>query len=143
MNKRYKPKLDRLFAIIAIPTLVACIAIIILPALSYSKSLFITVPTALFVIYFLISPLFGYAELRENELFIKYGFFLKKAIPYSKIRSAEKQRKYYSDSMLSLKNAFEHVNIKYNSFDATVVSVEDNDEFVANLCARLGGQRAS
>jgi hypothetical protein len=38
--------------------------------------------------------------------------------------------------MVSLKNAIEHVNIKYNSFDVTTVSVVDNDGFIEELKER-------
>ena len=92
---------------------------------------------AAFVLYFFVSPLFGYVELRENSMLIKYGFILKKEIPYSKIRSVTKARKFYSDSMMSLKNSFDHVNIKYNTFDVTCVSVVDNDSFINELSKRL------
>ena len=38
--------------------------------------------------------------------------------------------------MLSLKSAMEHVEIRYNSFDVTVVSVKDNDALIAELDER-------
>jgi hypothetical protein len=38
--------------------------------------------------------------------------------------------------MLSLKNALEHVNIKYNNFDIVSVSVVDNDGFIEELNTR-------
>ena len=46
-----------------------------------------------------------------------------------------KERKFYAESMMSLKNAFEHINIKYNAFDVTTVSVVDNDGFIKMLQA--------
>jgi hypothetical protein len=98
---------------------------------------FITIPLDLFVFYFLFSPLFGYVELREETLFIKFGFFLKREIPYAKIRAFSKERKLYSDSMLSLKNSVDHINIKYNTFDIISVSVVDNDSFVSEATARI------
>jgi hypothetical protein len=58
-------------------------------------------------------------------------------IPYSKIRGFVKERKFYSESMTSLKNALEHVNIKYNSFDVVTVSVTDNDDFIGELNLRI------
>ena len=38
--------------------------------------------------------------------------------------------------MTSLKNALEHVNIKYNNFDVVTVSVVGNDEFISELAER-------
>ena len=32
--------------------------------------------TFIFTNFFMISPFFGYAELRDGELYIKFGFFL-------------------------------------------------------------------
>ena len=120
------------YFIIFIPTALLLIAVTVLSAFS-PTALIITVPVDLFVLYFFISPLFGYVELREGSLFIKYGFFLKKEIPYAKIRGAVKGRKFYSESMMSLKNSFEHVNVKYNSFDVTTVSVVENDAFISEF----------
>ena len=104
--KRYKPKLDKLFFILFIPINILSFAIAIIPSFFHIQTLFVTVPILLFVNYFLISPLFGYVELQENKMVVKYGFFLKRQIDYRKIRSVEKQRKFYSDSMLSLKKFF-------------------------------------
>ena len=95
------------------------------------------IPVCLFVLYFFISSLFGYVELREETLFIKFGFILKKEIPYSEIRGMKKERRVYSESMISLKNAMEHVNVRYNKFDTVTVSVIDNDELIDNLSARI------
>ena len=39
--------------------------------------------------------------------------------------------------MLALKNSIEHVDIKYNSFDVTCVSVKDNDAFIKELEERI------
>lgn len=100
-------------------------------------ALFIIIPLDLFVFYFLASPLFGYVELRENSVFIKFGFILKKEIPYGKIRALSKERRIYSESMLSLKNSLDHVNIKYNTFDIVTVSVSDNDELIRETKERI------
>ena len=40
----------------------------------------------LFTFYFLITSLFGYVQLKENSLFIKFGLILNKEIPYDKIK---------------------------------------------------------
>ena len=136
-NKRFKPKLDKLFWAILIPTSALMLTLTVITALSFPVMLFFTVPIDLFIAYFMISPLFGYVELRENSVFIKFGFILKREIPYNKVRGAQKEKKMYSESMISLKNAIEHVNIKYNTFDIVTVSVKGNDELIAELSARL------
>ena len=135
-NKRYRPLFDKLFWIIFIPTLVLLGAVSIVMALESVWLIFLAVGIDAFVVYFLISPAFGYVELREDALFIKYGFFMKRSIPYKKIRGIKKERRVIAESMLSLKNALEHVNIRYSAFDVTTVSVVDNDGFVRELSAR-------
>ena len=130
---RYKPLVDRLFFMIFVPTFALTLSCAIIPAIFSPTTLIITVPVFLFTTYFLVSPLFGYVELREDGLLIKYGFFLKRYIPYERVRALEKQRKFYSESMMSLKLAYEQVNIKYNVFDVTTVSVKDNDGFIKAL----------
>ena len=137
MNKRYAPKVDKLFFMLFIPTTLLVLGLLVIPTILELKMLFFSVPIFLFVEYFFVSPLFGYVELRESELFIKYGFFLRKSIPYQKLRSLKIDRKFYSESMMALKNAFEHVNIRYNTFDVTVVSVKDNAAFVADLETKM------
>ena len=136
-NRIFKPKLDKMFWIILIPTSLFLLAMTVVPTIFAPEALFIIIPIDLFVIYFLISPLLGYAELRSNTLFIKFGFILKREIPYAKIRGAEKTEKFYSDSMISLKNAIEHVNVRYNTFDVVSISVIDNDKFIEELKSRL------
>ena len=137
-NERYKPKVDKLFWWLFSLTNGVLLAILVPTTIDAPTTLFINLPIFLFTNYFFISSLFGYVELRERELFIKYGFFLKRSIPYAKIRSLQKERKFYTDSILSLKNAMEHVNIKYNSFDVTAVSVTDNDALIAAINEKRG-----
>lgn len=136
-NLKYKPKVDKLFWIITLPTAALMLALTVFAAAA-PLALVITIIADIFVVYFLVSPLFGYVELRENAVFVKFGLLLKREIPYSKIRSIEKARRWYSDSMMSLKCSLDQVNIKYNSFDVTTVSVVDNDIFIAELTARCG-----
>ena len=136
-TKIYKPKIDRLFWITSITALIITLPTVIISAIFEPITLFITAPVLLFVLYFLLTSLFGYIELREKTVFIKFGFILKREIEYTKIRGFATARKFYSDSMLSLKNAFLHVNIKYNTFDVISVSVEDNDGFVEDVKARI------
>lgn len=133
--KRYKPLIDKLFYIISIPTAVLLAGATVLAALE-PFALLIIIPVDISCIYFIISPLFGYVELRQGTVFIKLGFFMKREIPYSKIRGITKARRVYADSMVSLKNSLTHVNIKYNTFDILSVSVKDNDGFIEELNAR-------
>ncbi len=135
-TKRYKPYFDRSYFIIAIPTFTLVFALTLLSVLTSIYSLLFIVPVDIFVTYLLISPIFGYVELRENTVFIKYGLLLRKEIPYEKIRGAETKRSSYSESMMALKNSFEHINIKYNTFDVTSVSVIKNEEFLCELAKR-------
>ena len=130
--KRFRPKLDKLFWIIS-SILLAIVIGITVTAIFMPITLWVIIPTDLFILYFVLSPLFGYVELREKTVFIKFGFFLSREIPYSKIRGTESVRKFYSDSMLSLKNSLDHVNIKYNTFDMVSVSVKDNDELIRKI----------
>ena len=135
-QKRYKPLIDKLFWFISIPTLILLMTATALSVFS-TVSLIIVIFVYIFVLYFLISPLVGYVELRGDCLFIKFGFFLKKEIPYTKIRGIEKKRKITADSMLSLKNAMDHVNIKYNKFYVISVSVKETDCFISELTKTL------
>ena len=141
MNKIYKPKIDGLFFAIWMPT-VLLLAVSTVIACTSPMALIIMLATDIFTLYFLISPLFGYVELRENTVFIRYGFFLTREIEYIRIREMKKERKIYTESMLSLKNAMEHVTIKYNKFDTTAVSVTDNDDLIINIKARTERLRA-
>ncbi len=135
-NKKYRPLFDKLYWLISIPTLLIVLVPTVVLGILSPETLVLMIPLSLFVLYFFIMPFFSYVELREASLFIKFGFFLKKEIPYSKIRGIKKERKFYSESMMSLKNAFDHINIQYNAFDVTTVSVTDNDEFVSELKKR-------
>ena len=137
-NKKYKPKVDKLFYLVMIPTMIIVLAPVIICGILVPTTLFITVPILLFTTYFLITTLFGYVELQESSLFIKYGFIMSKEIPYDKIRGVEKERSIISTSTLSIKNALDHVNIKYNKFDVTTVSLDDNDDFIIELNKRCG-----
>ena len=134
--KRYKPLIDKMFFIIWIPTALMMIAGTVLAAFE-PLALIIMLPVDAFTFYFLISPLFGYVELRKDTLLVKFGFIVEREIPYSKIRDVEKKRTVIADSMTSLKNALDHVNIKYNRFDVISVSVVGNDELIKELRRRL------
>ena len=135
-KERFSPKIDKLYVIIVIST-----AVIMLAATAISLfapyAIFIMLLANLFVSYFLISPIFGYVELREETVFLKFGFILKREIPYKKIRGFGREHKWYADSILALKNSLDHVNIKYNTFDTVSVSVKDNDALIMAIEARI------
>ena len=137
-NVRFKPQIDRLFWFIWIPTVIL-LAVCTVIACTSVVALLIMLATDIFTLYFLISPLFGYVELREQTVYVKFGFFMSREIEYSRIRTVNIERKWYSESMLSLKCAYEHVNVKYNSFDVVTVSVESN----ATLALELDRRRRS
>lgn len=134
--KRYKPEVDKLYVIICVISAVVTL-VPLLFSLFYPEALFVTVPVTLLVAYFVISPFFGYVELREDTLFIRLGFILTREIPYTRIRGYNVARKLYSDSMVSLKLSVEHINVKYNVFDVISISVADSDDFIENLTARI------
>ena len=135
-NKRYKPLIDKVFWIIWVPTIVLMTVVTIISFFD-TVALLIMLATDIFTIYFILSPLFGYVELREKTVFVKLGFIMKKEIPYNTIRDVTKEHKLYADSMSALKNALDHVNIKYNKFDVLSVSVVDNDDFMKDLKRKL------
>ena len=137
-NKRYRPLFDKLYLWIVIPTNIVFIGLMVIPIIMAPTALFVTVPVFVFVNYFLLSPAFGYVELREEGVFIKFGFFMKRHISYSAVRGLSKESKFYADSMLSLKNSLDHVNIKYNRFDMVSVSVVGNDELISEIAERAG-----
>lgn len=72
-------------------------------------------------------------ELSATGVLVKFGFFVKRELKYGEIRRTEIVKKLYSDSMVSLKNAIEHVNIWYGSFAVISVSVTDNAGLVREI----------
>ena len=100
-NKIYKPKLDWLFHVIWIPTVILLIAGTILSFASL-PALLIMLATDIFTLYFLVSPLVGYVELRENTVFIRYGFILTREIDYLHIRDMKKERKLSKKIILNI-----------------------------------------
>ena len=138
--KRYRPLIDKLYYV----TATVALAIVFLPSLILSfmepYTILIMLPIFLLTAYFFVSALHAYVELRESGLFIKYGFILKREIPYDKIRSVEKERRVISTSTLSIKNALDHINIKYGTFDVTTVSLKDSEDFLIKLNERCGGK---
>ena len=130
--KRYKPAIDKLFYAIWIPTSILMITV---TAISFYEigAFILMLSVDVFTFYFMISSLVGYVELRMNSVFIKFGFIIKREIPYDKIRKIAKERKIMSNTYLSLKNSLEHVSIKYNKYDEIVVSVVNNDDLIKEL----------
>ena len=139
---RFKPSFDRLFVVIFASTgaIMLALTLFMIFGLPYAPYTLLTIlATDVFVLYFVVSPIFGYVELREETVFIKFGFILKREIPYKKIRGFGRERRWYADSMLALKNSLDHVNIKYNSYDMVSVSVKDNDRLISEIEARITG----
>ena len=68
-NQKFKPLFDKTYKSIWISLSVLMALFTALAALE-PTALFVMIPTDLFVLYFLLSPLFGYVELREESLFI-------------------------------------------------------------------------
>jgi hypothetical protein len=69
-----------------------------------------------------------------------------KEIEYNRIRSVEKDRTAISPSLISLKSSLEHVNIKFNTFDITTVSVKDNDDLIKEIterCRKIKSDRSN
>lgn len=135
-HKRFKPMIDKLYYLIWIPTSVLMIAMTVFACFE-PVVLFVAIPVDVFTFYFLITSLFGYVELREDSVFIKFGFIMKREIPYKNIRGITKERKMYADSMVALKNSLDHVNIKYNRFDMISVSVVGNDELISEIEVKI------
>ena len=134
MPCRYNPKFDRLFYIPISIALVLSLGATALTVVYFAPfGLAVMILCDLLVSYFLVSAFVGYVELREETVFIKFGFFLKKEIPYNKIRRVERCRKIYSESIVSLKGSLEHIDIRYNTYDVVSVSVVDNDALIAEI----------
>lgn len=135
-NRRFKPLVDKSYYIIwgitviilAMGTVISCVA---------PLPLCIMIFTDLITVYFLITSLFGYVELREKSIYVKLGLITDREIAYDSIRGVVKDKKLYSESTVSLKCALEHVNIKYNKFDVLTVSVVGNDELIREVEARI------
>ena len=134
--KKFKPKIGRMFYVIWVPTVIFLIA---MTAVSFVAPLafVILLLTDALTLYFLLTSLFGYVELRGDSVFVKFGFIATVQIPYSRIREVTKERKLYADSIMSLKNSLEHVNIRYNRFDVVSVSVVDNDSLMNEIEKRI------
>lgn len=136
---KFRPRVDAQYLWIAIPTELFLVVMTVMTLVHFTLfGLTIMLAALAFSSFFILSPIFfGYAELRENELFVDFGIFIKRSIPYSKIRKIEKKRSFYSESMLSLKCARDHVNVKYNRFDVISLSLKDEDLFLEELNKKI------
>ncbi len=135
---KFKPRIDSYYLWIVIPTELLLIAMVVLSFIDFTLGgLIVMLFTFVFTNFFLLSPFFGYAELKEDELFIKFGFILKRSIPYLKIRAIEKKRRWYSESMLSLKTAIDHIDVKYNRFDVVSLSLKNEETFIEELNKKI------
>ena len=140
-NKKFKPLIGKTFYVIWIPTILLLLAATVISFWT-PLALVILVSADIFVGYFMFSSIAGYVELRENEVFVKFGFMTSVEIPYENIRGFSKERKLYSDSMLSIKNSLEHINIKYNKIAIVSVSVVNNDELISDIEERIEAKKA-
>ena len=138
MTKRYRPLVDKLFWITTIIAVSLLLGVTIAVCL-YPDGLAVAIVLAvdLLTLYIILSPLFGYVELGEKSLLIKFGLVLKREIPYDEIHGLKKERRTYSESIVSLKNAMEHIDIKYGSYQVVTVSVVDNDELMEEIKSRI------
>ena len=136
-KKRFRPLFDRTYILVLALLAFAPALLIFVLAFFEPTILFVAVPTFLFVSYFIISSAVGYVELREKSVYIRFGFFMKREIDYSAIRRIEKNRAFYSQSMAAIKNAMEHIDIYYNTFDVVSVSVIGNEALMKELRVRI------
>ena len=98
MTQKFKQKTDKLTVIIwaiCLPVILGLCTV----AFFEPTTLWVFVPTDLLILYFLISPLFGYVELREETVFIKFGFIMKKEIAALAVEGLKKE---YPDAICSL-----------------------------------------
>ena len=136
---KFRPRVDKYYLWIAIPTEIFLIVMTVMTLVHFTLFGLIVMLLALALSsFFILSPIFfGYAELRDDELFVDFGVFIKRSITYSRIRAIEKKRRFYSESMLSLKCAIDHVDIKYNHFDVLSLSLKDEEVFIEELNKKI------
>ena len=137
MNKRNAPLIDKLYYLPLIFTGAVMLPITVITAVFDPIMLLCMLPIDLLCLYFFISPLFGYVELGESCLVIRFGLLLRREIPYASIRGTVRGRGIVGEAFLTLKYGMEHLHIKYGVCDITTVSVTDNDGLAAELAARI------
>ena len=135
-KQRFRPKFDRLYWI---SFTVCAVYIVVMTAVSVGSVSMLCFMSAInaILVWVLAAPWFGYVELGEDAVLVKFGFFLKRVVPYADIRKMQKVCHWYSESILALKNAMEHVDIRYGACDVVSVSVTDNDALIAAIERRL------
>ena len=135
-DKIYKPLIDKYFYYIWAPITIL-LAICTYISLFEVTSFFIMVSTDIFTFYFMISSLVGYCKFQEETLYIRFGFILKIEINYKDIIEIKKERGVMTYTMLSLKNALDHITIKYNKYDFIAISVKNQEDFIQELELRI------
>ena len=131
-KKKYKPLIDKYFYCIWIPLSILLITFTVF-SIAELPALLIMLATDIFTFYFMFSSLLGYCQLRENTLYVKFGFILKREIKYEDILELKKERGVMTYTMLSLKNALDHITIKYNKYDLIAISIKNQEEFILEL----------
>lgn len=105
----------------------------------YGKLWFILFSVFLFLLVetLMISSLFGYARLEETTLYIRFGFFVHKKISYHRIKSMEKKKGYFRESLFSLNTSMEYIRIEYDENKFITVSIRNSEEFICNLKSKI------
>lgn len=105
----------------------------------YGKLWFILFSVLLFLLVevLMISSLFGYARLEETTLYIRFGFFVHKKISYHRIKSMEKKKGYFRESLFSLNTSMEYIRIEYDENKFITVSIRNSEEFICNLKSKI------
>ena len=137
MRQIYRPQLDKLYYLPLLFTSAVMLPLTVVTAILDPLMLLFMIPIDLFCLYFFISPLFGYVELKEHTLFIRFGLLLRREIPYAKIRGTVRGRGIYGESFLTLKYGMEHLHVRYGVCDITTVSVKDNDGLAKAIAERM------
>lgn len=140
---RFKPYFDKTFKVVLFLSSALCLMLFV--ALSFVDffAMLVCLACALLTAYFIISPLFGYAELRDKTLYVKFGIIMEKEIEYSRITRIKRGRGFYSDSFVSLKNSMEHITVWCGIGESVTLSVVDNDRFATELEERIAASRGA
>lgn len=131
---KYRVKLTAFY----LTVLIAASILFVIPLATsfiYRKLWFILFSVFLFLIaeLLMISTLFGYVRLDETALYIRFGFFARKKIAYSRIRHIEKKQGLFRESLFSLNTAKEYIRIDYGESKFLTVSIRQPDDFIEKL----------
>lgn len=135
---KYRVNIDKYYYI----TIVVVSLILLIPLILsiVAKRVWVILVVAfliIFVEYLLFSCFIGYAKLEEDHLVIRYGFIIKRRLPYEIIRGVEKKSSYFSESLISLKTTKNCVVVLFNTYDNTTISIKDEDDFIEKLLEKL------